>query len=100
MAAQPEISHGWSFSPSEAWQKTKKKKKKKPKISLFLLHLLVCLQGPRSLISFLPPSNWPLASLLIDEEPIGEQDLSIRNNSLQLCLLFGCHVPCYDDHGF
>jgi hypothetical protein len=27
---------------------------------------------------FLPSSNWPMALLLINQEPIGEHDLSIR----------------------
>lgn len=51
-----EISHGWSTF-------------------LYQKH------GPRnpylSRLS-LPPSNWPMASLLTDQEPIGEQDSSIR----------------------
>jgi hypothetical protein len=33
---------------------------------------------PGSPASFLPPSSWALASLLIDQEPNGEQDLSIK----------------------
>ena len=40
--------------------------------------LLACLWGPGSPTSFLLPSNWILASLLNNQEPIGEQELSSR----------------------
>lgn len=58
--------------PSEAWQ------------SFPPLHLLDNLQGSGSPTSFLPPSNWPLASLLLDQEPIGDQDLSIRTTTYRV----------------
>ena len=35
------------------------------------------LQEPGSPASFFLPSHWPLASLLIDQEPIGDKDLSV-----------------------
>lgn len=42
------------------------------------LLLSVCLPvGTRKYRLFFPPSNWPMAFLLIDQEPIGEQDISI-----------------------
>ena len=34
--------------------------------------------GTRKSRLFLPPNNWPMALLLTCQEPIGEQDLSIR----------------------
>jgi hypothetical protein len=78
MAALPQISHGWSpFVPPKHGEK-----------------LLLCISspplwGPESPAFFFLPSNWPLASLLIDQEPTGEQDLSIRPTpySQTFCLL-------------
>lgn len=77
MVDPPKISHGWSpFLPP-----------KQDKILSILCTSCSPLQGPRSPASFFPPSNWPLTSLLIVQEPIGEQDLRIRTTLTQDHLL-------------
>ena len=45
--------------------------------------------------SFLLPSNWPLAFLLMDQEPTGEQDLSIRPTSYTSQYWDYRYVPSY-----
>jgi hypothetical protein len=59
------LDHAWlvALSPSETWH-----------MSSLLLRLLARLG--ENLKSYLfCPAHWPLASLSIDQEPVGEQDL-------------------------
>ena len=73
MATPCEISHGWSpfyFSIRGI-------------VNSALLSLCLSCLPPGTWKSHLcfPPSNWSMASLVTDQEPIGEQNLSIRTTS-------------------